>query len=96
MRVWLNWCRVPFRNIFTEADAWDELRKNALEATAAFFFDKPRPYRVRLYFVRDEVLSVACSCLEMSLVATSPMLVAMIVSRGTPLCVVANPRVRLN
>ena len=46
-------------NIFTEGDTWDELRKNALEATAAFFFDRPRPDRIRLHLVRDEVLSVA-------------------------------------
>jgi hypothetical protein len=25
-------------NIFTEADTWDQLRKNVLEATSAFFF----------------------------------------------------------
>ena len=45
--------------IFTEGDTWDELRKNVLEATATFFFDQPRPDRVRLHLVRDEVLSVA-------------------------------------
>ncbi|MGO4880686.1 MAG: 2-phospho-L-lactate guanylyltransferase [Bryobacteraceae bacterium] len=45
--------------IFTEADTWDELRKNVLEATAGFFFDRPRPARVRLHLVRDEVLLVA-------------------------------------
>jgi hypothetical protein len=27
--------------IFTEGDTWDELRKNVLEATCAFFFDRP-------------------------------------------------------
>jgi hypothetical protein len=46
-------------SIFTEADTWDELRANVLEATAAFFFDRPRPDRVRLHLVRDEILSVA-------------------------------------
>jgi predicted RNase H-like HicB family nuclease len=46
-------------NIFTQADTWDELRKNVVEATAAFFFDVPRPGRIRLHLVRDEVLSVA-------------------------------------
>ena len=46
-------------NIFTEADTWDELRKNVVEATAAFFFDRPRPDRVRLHLVRAETLSVA-------------------------------------
>jgi hypothetical protein len=46
-------------NIFTEGDTWDELRKNVLEATSAFFFDRPRPERVRLHLVCDEVLPVA-------------------------------------
>ena len=46
-------------NIFTEGDTWDELRKNVLEATTAFFFDQTRPARIRLHLVRDEVLSVA-------------------------------------
>jgi predicted RNase H-like HicB family nuclease len=44
-------------NIFTQADTWDELRKNVVDATAAFFFDQPRPERIRLHLVRDEVLS---------------------------------------
>ena len=44
---------------FTEGDTWDELRTNVLEATAAFFFDRPRPDRIRLRLVRDEVLLVA-------------------------------------
>jgi hypothetical protein len=30
-------------NIFIEGDTWEQLRENALEATAAFFFDRPRP-----------------------------------------------------
>jgi len=46
-------------NIFTEGDTWQQLRENVLEATAAFFFDQPRPARVRLHLVRDEILSVA-------------------------------------
>jgi len=46
-------------NIFTEGDTWELLRKNALEATTAFFFDRPRPERIRLHLVRDEILSVA-------------------------------------
>src|SRR5437762_10892122 len=29
-------------NIFTQADTWEELRKNVL--TTAFFFDRPGPY----------------------------------------------------
>ena len=46
-------------NIFTQGDTWDELRKNVLEATAAFFFDQAPPDRIRLRLVRDEILSVA-------------------------------------
>ena len=46
-------------NIFTEGDTWEELRKNVRDATAAFFFDRSRPERIRLHFVRDEILSVA-------------------------------------
>jgi hypothetical protein len=42
-----------------KGDTWDELRKNVLEATFAFYFDRPRPERVRLHLVRDEVLLVA-------------------------------------
>ena len=46
-------------SIFTEGDTWDELRRNVLEATSTFFFDQPRPERVRLHLVRDEVLLIA-------------------------------------
>jgi hypothetical protein len=46
-------------SIFTQADTWDELRKNVLEATSAFFFDRPRPGQVRLHLVRDETLQIA-------------------------------------
>ena len=46
-------------SIFTEGDTWEQLRKNVLEATEAFFFDRPRPERIRLRLVRDEILSVA-------------------------------------
>ena len=45
-------------NIFTEGDTWGELRKNVIEATAGFFFDSPRPERIRLHLVRDAILSV--------------------------------------
>ena len=42
--------------IFTEADTWDELRRNVQEATAAFYFDTTAPERIRLHFVRNEVV----------------------------------------
>lgn len=43
-------------SIFTEADSWDELRTNVREAVIAYFFDRSAPARVRLHFVRDDVL----------------------------------------
>ena len=46
-------------NIFTEGDTWEELRRNVIDATAAYFFDRPKPGRIRLHLVRDEILSVA-------------------------------------
>jgi hypothetical protein len=44
-------------SIVTEGDTWDELRANVLEAVAAFYFDRPRPDRLRLHLVRDEILA---------------------------------------
>ena len=46
-------------DIFTQGDTWEELRANAMEAVGAYFFDQPKPSVIRLYLVRDEVLSVA-------------------------------------
>ena len=46
-------------DIFTQADHWDQLRANAREAVAAFFFDQPCPTSIRLHLVRDELLAVA-------------------------------------
>jgi hypothetical protein len=46
-------------SIFTEASTWDELRRNVLEATSAFYFDGLRPERIRLHLVRDEIVLVA-------------------------------------
>jgi hypothetical protein len=46
-------------NIVTQGDSWNELRSNVVEAVTAYYFDRPRPQRVRLHLVRDEVLSVA-------------------------------------
>jgi len=44
--------------IFTEADTWEELRRNVKEAVAAYYFDQPQPPAViRLRLVRDEVLA---------------------------------------
>jgi hypothetical protein len=46
-------------DIFTEGDTWEQLRVNVLEAVSAYFYDQPKPLRVRLHFVRDEVLACA-------------------------------------
>ena len=46
-------------SIFTEADTWDELRKNVKEAVNAFYFDHPQPAALRLHMVRDEVLAAS-------------------------------------
>lgn len=46
-------------DIVTEADDWESLRANVAEAVNAYFFDQPKPDRIRLHFVRDEVLDVA-------------------------------------
>jgi len=44
--------------IFTQADNWEELRQNAKEAVAGYYFDhQPRPTEIHLRFVRDEVLT---------------------------------------
>ena len=45
--------------IFTEAETWDELRANVLEATALHFEDGPiHPRLVRLHHVKDELIQV--------------------------------------
>lgn len=46
-------------SIITQADSWDELRRNVVEAVNAFYFDGGTPASIRLHLVRDEVLSVA-------------------------------------
>ena len=46
-------------NIFTQADTWEELRKNVREAVSAYYFDGKEPSTIRLHFIRDEVLSAA-------------------------------------
>jgi predicted RNase H-like HicB family nuclease len=44
--------------IVTQADNWEELRRNVKEAVAAYYFDRPQPpAAIRLHLVRDEVLA---------------------------------------
>ena len=45
-------------SIFTQADNWEELRRNVKEAVAGHYFDQPQqPSMIRLHLVRDEVLA---------------------------------------
>jgi hypothetical protein len=48
--------------IFTEAETWDELRTNVLEATSAHFEDGlVHPRLVQLHYVKDELIPVGAS-----------------------------------
>ena len=45
--------------IFTEAETWEELRDNVLEATSVHFEDGPvHPRLVQLHYVKDELIPV--------------------------------------
>jgi predicted RNase H-like HicB family nuclease len=45
--------------IFTEAETWNELRANVLEAAALHFEDAAvRPRMVQLHYVKDELIPV--------------------------------------
>ena len=45
--------------IFTEADTWEELRANVLEAMAVHFEDSAvHPRLVQLHYVKDELIPV--------------------------------------
>jgi hypothetical protein len=47
------------RAIFTQADTWDELRSNVLEATTLHFEDNPvQPRLIQLHYVKDELIPV--------------------------------------
>jgi len=43
-------------NIFTQADTWDELRRNVKEAVVGHHFDKLEDIAIRLHLIRDEIL----------------------------------------
>jgi predicted RNase H-like HicB family nuclease len=44
--------------VFSQANDWEELRRNVKEAVAAFYFDQPQlPSSIRLHLIRDEVLA---------------------------------------
>ncbi len=45
--------------IFTEADTWEELRANVLEASTLHFEEGPvQPRLVQLHYVKDELIPV--------------------------------------
>jgi hypothetical protein len=45
--------------VFTEAETWEELRANVLEAVSLPFEDCPvRPRLVQLHYVKDELIPV--------------------------------------
>ena len=46
-------------SIFTQADTWEELRKQVRDAVEGYFFDQPKPAVIHLHFVRDEILATA-------------------------------------
>jgi hypothetical protein len=46
-------------NIVTEAETWEELRTNVLDAVDAYYFEEPKPAQLRLHLRKDEVLAIA-------------------------------------
>jgi hypothetical protein len=45
--------------IFTQGDTWGELSDAVRDAVVAWHFDRPAPSRIRLHWIRDEVLTLA-------------------------------------
>lgn len=44
-------------NIFTQAESWDELRRNVLEAVSLHFEEATtRPRLVQMHYVKDELI----------------------------------------
>ena len=51
------YARALGQGIFTEADSWDELRANVIEAVSLHFEDATnRPRLVRMHYVKDELI----------------------------------------
>jgi predicted RNase H-like HicB family nuclease len=45
--------------IFTEAETWEELRRNVLEASALHFEDTAtKPRLIQLHYVKDELIPI--------------------------------------
>jgi predicted RNase H-like HicB family nuclease len=53
------YARALGHGIFTQAETWDELRANVLEAVSLHFEDaSSRPRLVQIHYVRDELIPV--------------------------------------
>ena len=53
------YARALGHRIFTDAESWDELRSNVLEAVSAHFEDSPvHPKLVQLHYVKHELIPV--------------------------------------
>lgn len=51
------YARALGHGIFTEAESWDELRANVLEAVSLHFEDATmRPRLVQMHYVKDELI----------------------------------------
>jgi hypothetical protein len=51
------YARALGQSIFTDADTWDELRANILEAVSLHFEGNPQhPRLVQLHYVKDELI----------------------------------------
>ena len=49
-------------SIFTEAETWDELRANVIEAVALYFEDADtRPSLAPMHYIKDELVPVAAA-----------------------------------
>lgn len=49
-------------SIFTQADSWEELRANVLEAAALHFESEPeQPRLIQLHYVKDELIPVVAA-----------------------------------
>lgn len=53
------WARALGHSIFTEAETWDQLRNNVLEAAGLHFEDaSTQPKLIQLHYVKDELIPV--------------------------------------
>ncbi len=53
------WARALGQAIFTQAETWEELRANILEASTLHFEDSTsRPRLLQLHYVKDELIPV--------------------------------------